>query len=355
MTKESLKSLEAATGMDPKDKDVLRDLLTGVDRWQERQGAAKKEGKESARSGVHHALPGQRGGRRGEGGSGLQRLRPLLRGNGHPVHPLRGHRAGGGRPLGEAHGHLATPAVRPRHQGGSGPGQGAERGRHRRPDPGRDAGGRDRLLRRARERELAGLSGLVRRFGLHGLRFRAHDRRLRQDPPGGAGHRHLRRPDPDHARGRMGARLRLPRWMQTLTLAVPTRWAMDGLDAVTWRGGDFGAALLPICALLGFTALFGRLAAVEVPVGREWEKKERTSIRSCHCEEAEGRRGNSHDDGTARRVAPRSDRVGVLAEEGRRPTREGRALEAVLPSFRCLLPGFRFPALHSVSPSTPSA
>ena len=56
-----------------------------------------------------------------------------------------------------------------------------------------------------------------------------------------------------------------PRWMQTLTLAVPTRWAMDGLDAVIWRGGDLAGALLPSLVILGFTALFGLLATLRFP------------------------------------------------------------------------------------------
>ncbi len=56
-----------------------------------------------------------------------------------------------------------------------------------------------------------------------------------------------------------------PRWMQACTLAVPTRWAMDGLDAVIWRGGDFGSALLPSLVILGFTALFGLLATIRFP------------------------------------------------------------------------------------------
>jgi ABC-2 type transport system permease protein len=51
-----------------------------------------------------------------------------------------------------------------------------------------------------------------------------------------------------------------PQWMQTATLVVPTRWAVDGLDAVTWRGlGPDGAA--PAMAVqLGFAAVFGALA-----------------------------------------------------------------------------------------------
>jgi ABC-2 type transport system permease protein len=51
-----------------------------------------------------------------------------------------------------------------------------------------------------------------------------------------------------------------PQWLQTITLIVPVRWAVDGLDAMTWRGLAFDAALPPIAALLGFSLLFGALA-----------------------------------------------------------------------------------------------
>jgi ABC-2 type transport system permease protein len=51
-----------------------------------------------------------------------------------------------------------------------------------------------------------------------------------------------------------------PAWLQTVSLAVPTRWAVDGLDAMTWRGLGFGAAVGPIVAMLAFSALFAVLA-----------------------------------------------------------------------------------------------
>jgi ABC-2 type transport system permease protein len=51
-----------------------------------------------------------------------------------------------------------------------------------------------------------------------------------------------------------------PAWMQKLTLAIPTRWAVDGLDGVTWRGLGLGYALAPAGVLLLFTALFGAVA-----------------------------------------------------------------------------------------------
>ncbi len=51
-----------------------------------------------------------------------------------------------------------------------------------------------------------------------------------------------------------------PSWMQGVTKAVPARWAMDGLDAMTWRGLGIEEALLPIAVLLGSAAVFGAIA-----------------------------------------------------------------------------------------------
>lgn len=51
-----------------------------------------------------------------------------------------------------------------------------------------------------------------------------------------------------------------PEWLQKLSLFVPTRWAVDGLDAMTWRGLPFHDALLPIAVMLGFAAVFTVLA-----------------------------------------------------------------------------------------------
>ncbi len=51
-----------------------------------------------------------------------------------------------------------------------------------------------------------------------------------------------------------------PEWLQTVSFAVPTRWAVDALDAMTWRGQPFTAALLPSAVMLGFTAAFAALA-----------------------------------------------------------------------------------------------
>jgi ABC-2 type transport system permease protein len=51
-----------------------------------------------------------------------------------------------------------------------------------------------------------------------------------------------------------------PAWLQKITLVIPARWAVDGLDATTWRGVDFMGVLPAIAVLLGFAAVFGALA-----------------------------------------------------------------------------------------------
>ena len=51
-----------------------------------------------------------------------------------------------------------------------------------------------------------------------------------------------------------------PAWLQTASLFVPTRWAIDGLDAMTWRGLGLQAAVLPVVVMLGFSAAFTLLA-----------------------------------------------------------------------------------------------
>ncbi len=51
-----------------------------------------------------------------------------------------------------------------------------------------------------------------------------------------------------------------PAWLQQLTFAVPTRWAIDGLEAMTWRGLDLTSALITSGALLGFSVVFSLTA-----------------------------------------------------------------------------------------------
>lgn len=52
-----------------------------------------------------------------------------------------------------------------------------------------------------------------------------------------------------------------PPLLQTLTLAVPTRWAMDAIDGMTWRGLGLTDALPAVGVLLGFAALFAAIGA----------------------------------------------------------------------------------------------
>jgi ABC-2 type transport system permease protein len=47
-----------------------------------------------------------------------------------------------------------------------------------------------------------------------------------------------------------------PAWVQQVTLVTPTRWAIAGLDAVTWRGLGAPAAAPAVAVLFGFALLF---------------------------------------------------------------------------------------------------
>ncbi len=51
-----------------------------------------------------------------------------------------------------------------------------------------------------------------------------------------------------------------PQWLQQVSLFVPTRWAVDGLDAMTWRGLGVGAAWPPVAVMLAFSAVFAAVA-----------------------------------------------------------------------------------------------
>jgi len=59
-----------------------------------------------------------------------------------------------------------------------------------------------------------------------------------------------------------------PAWLQQATLVVPVRWAVDGLDAMTWRGIGISGAIVPTLILLGFAAAFGALAMTRF----KWEE-----------------------------------------------------------------------------------
>jgi ABC-2 type transport system permease protein len=59
-----------------------------------------------------------------------------------------------------------------------------------------------------------------------------------------------------------------PSWLQRLTPAVPTRWAVDGLDATTWRGLGFSAVAWPIAALAATALTLGAAAVARF----RWEE-----------------------------------------------------------------------------------
>lgn len=60
-----------------------------------------------------------------------------------------------------------------------------------------------------------------------------------------------------------------PQWLQSLTIVMPTRWAMDGFEAMTWRGLGLNAAWAPMAVLLGFALAFGALALARF----RWEEE----------------------------------------------------------------------------------
>ena len=51
-----------------------------------------------------------------------------------------------------------------------------------------------------------------------------------------------------------------PDWLQAATVIVPTRWAIDGLEATTWRGLGIEAAWKPAAAMLAASTLFSWIA-----------------------------------------------------------------------------------------------
>jgi ABC-2 type transport system permease protein len=59
-----------------------------------------------------------------------------------------------------------------------------------------------------------------------------------------------------------------PEWLQSLTRWVPSRWAIDGFDAMTWRAQPLEAVLWPVAAMLGLSAV---LSALSVYLFR-WEE-----------------------------------------------------------------------------------
>jgi ABC-2 type transport system permease protein len=59
-----------------------------------------------------------------------------------------------------------------------------------------------------------------------------------------------------------------PEWLQQLSLAMPTTWAIEGLSAMTWRGLGLEVALRNTAVLIGFSLVFTLLAMWRF----EWEE-----------------------------------------------------------------------------------
>jgi ABC-2 type transport system permease protein len=53
----------------------------------------------------------------------------------------------------------------------------------------------------------------------------------------------------------------MPDAMQKVSMLVPVRWAVDGFDAMSWRGMDFAHAINPVLGLAVFSFIFATIAA----------------------------------------------------------------------------------------------
>ncbi len=58
-----------------------------------------------------------------------------------------------------------------------------------------------------------------------------------------------------------------PKWLQTVSLFVPTRWAVDGFDAMTWRGLGLDSAIGPVGVMLGTAVVCLLIAIWRMPWG----------------------------------------------------------------------------------------
>ncbi|MFZ4506691.1 MAG: ABC transporter permease [Fimbriimonas sp.] len=56
----------------------------------------------------------------------------------------------------------------------------------------------------------------------------------------------------------------MPDFVQKISLFIPVRWAVDGFDAMSWRGEGLAASLPFVGGLLGFSVVFAAIAAVRL-------------------------------------------------------------------------------------------
>ncbi|AIE88071.1 ABC transporter permease [Fimbriimonas ginsengisoli] len=59
----------------------------------------------------------------------------------------------------------------------------------------------------------------------------------------------------------------MPGWVQSISLFIPVRWAVDGFDSMLWRAQDLQHAMPAVYALLGFAVFFGVFALKRI----RWE------------------------------------------------------------------------------------
>ncbi|HWA84264.1 MAG TPA: ABC transporter permease [Fimbriimonadaceae bacterium] len=52
----------------------------------------------------------------------------------------------------------------------------------------------------------------------------------------------------------------MPDWVQKISMVVPVKWAVDGFDAMTWRGGQGASVGQAVGVLLVFALVFGVIA-----------------------------------------------------------------------------------------------
>ena len=52
----------------------------------------------------------------------------------------------------------------------------------------------------------------------------------------------------------------MPEWVRKISAFIPSRWAVDGFDLATWRGGSLTDAFLPTAILVAFATFFTIIA-----------------------------------------------------------------------------------------------
>lgn len=70
----------------------------------------------------------------------------------------------------------------------------------------------------------------------------------------------------------------LPGWARDLAMALPTTWAMRGLDLVTWQAGEFSSVLPSIAVVGGFALVFLMLAAARLAAQERQRRQGNSSL-----------------------------------------------------------------------------